>query len=49
MYLVGTIWGEYTNQAVSRWKIEYNDNWMGYRGVYAWKPLKGFMIALTKP
>ena len=30
-------WGETTNQAISRWKIEYNDNWMGYRGVYAWK------------
>ena len=31
-------WGEPTNQAISRWKIEYNDNWTGYRGVYAWKP-----------
>ncbi|RPI83379.1 MAG: hypothetical protein EHM34_05390 [Nitrosopumilales archaeon] len=30
-------WGEYTNEAISRWKIEYNDNWMGFRGVYAWK------------
>lgn len=30
-------WGEFTNQAISHWKIEYNDNWMGYRGVYAWK------------
>ncbi len=31
-------WGEFTNQAISHWKIEYEDNWMGYRGVYAWKP-----------
>ncbi len=30
-------WGEETNQAVSRWKVEYDDNWLGYRGVYAWK------------
>jgi len=30
-------WGEHTNQAVSCWKIEYDDNWMGFRGVYAWK------------
>lgn len=30
-------WGEFTNQAISRWQIEYSDNWMGYRGVYAWK------------
>ena len=30
-------WGEVTNQAISHWKIVYNDNWMGYRGVYAWK------------
>ena len=30
-------WGESTNQAISHWKIEYNDNWTGYRGVYAWK------------
>lgn len=29
-------WGEYTNQAVSHWKIVYDDGWMGYRGVYAW-------------
>jgi hypothetical protein len=30
-------WGEYTNQAISNWKITYNDGWCGYRGVYAWK------------
>lgn len=30
-------WGQVTNQAISHWKIAYNDNWMGYRGVYAWK------------
>jgi hypothetical protein len=30
-------WGEFTNQAISHWKIEYNDGWVGYRGVYAWK------------
>ena len=30
-------WGEVTNQAISHWKIEYDDNWTGYRGVYAWK------------
>lgn len=30
-------WGEATNQAISNWKIEYDDNWTGYRGVYAWK------------
>lgn len=33
-------WEEYINQAISRWKIEYNDGWMGYRGVYAWRELK---------
>lgn len=32
-------WGEYTNQAISHWKITYDDGWMGYRGVYAWAPL----------
>ncbi len=32
-------WGEYTNQAISNWKIEYCDNWTGFRGVYAWKEL----------
>ncbi len=31
-------WGERTNQAISKWKIEYDDNWMGIRGVYAYKP-----------
>lgn len=30
-------WGQLTNQAISHWEIEYNDNWMGYRSVYAWK------------
>ncbi len=30
-------WGEITNQAISHWEIEYDDNWMGYKGVYAWK------------
>lgn len=30
-------WGQKTNQAISHWKITYNDGWMGCRGVYAWK------------
>lgn len=30
-------WGQPTNEAISHWKIEYDDNWMGYKGVYAWK------------
>lgn len=30
-------WGESTNEAISNWKIEYYDGWMGFRGVYAWK------------
>ena len=30
-------WGESTNQAISRWKIEYFDGWIGYKGVFAWK------------
>ncbi len=30
-------WGQDTNQAISHWKIEYDDKWMGYKGVYAWK------------
>ena len=30
-------WGEYTNQAISHWKVCYEDGWTGYRGVYAWK------------
>lgn len=30
-------WGEKTNQAISKWKIEYDDHWVGFRGVYAWK------------
>jgi len=32
-------WEEPTNQAISKWKIEYSDNWTGYRGVYAWKEI----------
>lgn len=35
--LVKKNWGEVTNQAISHWRSEYDDNWMGYRGVYAWK------------
>lgn len=35
-------WGQYTNQAISHWKIVYNDNWMGYKGVYAWKKKEDF-------
>ncbi len=38
--LIEKNWGELTNQAISRWKIEYNDNWMGYKGVFAWKESK---------
>lgn len=34
-------WGEPTNQIISHWKIEYSDNWTGYRGVYAWKEKNG--------
>ncbi len=34
-------WGEITNDIISNWKIEYNDSWMGYRGVYAWKEREG--------
>ena len=36
-------WGLVTNGAISRWDIEYDDKWMGYIGVYAWKegPLDG--------
>lgn len=30
-------WGQQTNQAISNWKIEYEDGWVGFRGVYAWK------------
>lgn len=37
--LIPKNWGELTNQAISRWKITYDDNWMGYKGVYAWKEL----------
>jgi hypothetical protein len=30
-------WGQPTNQAISRWKIEYDDHYMGLTVVYAWK------------
>lgn len=30
-------WAQSTNQAISHWEIEYDDNWTGYKGVYAWK------------
>lgn len=30
-------WGQPTNEAISHWEIEYDDNWLGYIGVYAWK------------
>ena len=33
-------WGQETNEAISHWKIEYNDNWLGFIGVYAWKEKK---------
>lgn len=33
-------WDEETNQAISHWRIEYNDNWTGCRGVFAWKENK---------
>ena len=35
--LIPKNWGEATNDAISSWKIEYSDGWMGCRGVYAWK------------
>lgn len=35
--LIEKNWGELTNEAISHWKVEYCDGWMGYRGVYAWK------------
>jgi hypothetical protein len=38
--LITKNWGEYTNQAISHWKYEYDDNWMGFRGIYAWKENK---------
>jgi len=38
--LVAKNWGQSTNKAISHWEIEYNDEWTGYRGVYAWKKLK---------
>lgn len=34
-------WGHLTNQAISHWEIVYDDNWMGFRGVFAWKPKEG--------
>ena len=33
-------WGEDTNKAISKWKIEYADHWTGFKGVYAWKEIK---------
>jgi hypothetical protein len=33
-------WGEYTNQAISKWKIVYDDHYCGFRGVFAWKKKK---------
>lgn len=38
--LIEKNWGEPTNKAISHWKITYDDNWMGYRGVYAWRELR---------
>lgn len=35
--LIPKNWGQCTNQAISHWEIEYNDNWMGFEGVYSWK------------
>ncbi len=35
--LIPKNWGQSTNQAISNWKITYEDGWCGYRGVYAWK------------
>ena len=35
--LIPKNWGEYTNQAISKWKIEYCDGYCGFIGVYAWK------------
>lgn len=32
-------WGEFTNLAISRWKVDYWDNWLGLSGVYAWKSI----------
>lgn len=33
-------WGQYTNEAISNWEIEYEDGWTGFIGVYAWKEIK---------
>lgn len=30
-------WGQFTNNAISHWKITYDDGWTGYKGVYAWQ------------
>lgn len=30
-------WGRETNKVNSHWEVECDDNWLGYRGVYAWK------------
>jgi len=38
--LVEKNWGEPTNQAISHWKIAYDDHWLGFSSVYAWKEIK---------
>lgn len=38
--LVKKNWGQATNHAISHWKVEYNDNWMGFKGVYAWNEIQ---------
>lgn len=35
--LIKKNWGQNTNQAISHWEKTYNDGWMGYAGVFAWK------------
>lgn len=35
--LIKKNWGELMNKAISHWKITYDDEWMEYRDVYAWK------------
>jgi hypothetical protein len=35
--LVKKNWGQYTNQAISNWEVEYDDKWSGFIGVFAWK------------
>jgi hypothetical protein len=38
--LIEKNWGEYTNEAISHWKVTYEDGWTGHKGVYAWKENK---------